>query len=569
MKFDFKALSQKPAEEHDGESSEMIAGQIALEKSMRGEELAPAGAIAMPGNTAEEGSATAGAVEQPTPTIAPTLADLLKASASQPDIEAKPGAQDASQAAEVTLQGDATQDADVAALAATLESAKAASEDQIAEEGAKQLVEAARLSLSAHYADDSRARSREIDQAREMEAEAYKKLGTVDVRRAGELVAIERAKITKDSQLQGSIRFDTKKYQAAGGQLAPEQKSAQVNLAEGVGKGAAAPKLDFSTLLRRSAGKISEAEMERAVPPVVTLAKAGMFSGGVMASEEDDVEVDQLVRAVQKKHDEFNAAGPKGGAAPQAAVGGAANVPAPQFATTIGGMAGRVAGEIVATPFIALSSAAKHLSQRFGGPLSALPAGPAGPRSSMIASTRNPSLANTLETITHWKCDRIEKAANDAINAASALTSTEEFVVWEDKVRAAAARDGRTPAELVSRMHEDADLADLKAGMDSLWAAHPDKVAAYRDAGDAFVRGINSVVKEFPNSDEQMQERVGTSISNVMEKTEMLPGFGAEQGEYNRKLAERIREIVRAIAEFIQRLTDRLTGKQSTPEMTV
>ena len=88
------------------------------------------------------------------------------------------------------------------------------SDERLATEGARQLVEAALMRLGADSSDDYEARNWEKEWARSMEDEAYKKLAAVHPRDARVAVAAERSKIL-DSQLQSSVRFDDDKHRSA------------------------------------------------------------------------------------------------------------------------------------------------------------------------------------------------------------------------------------------------------------------------------------------------------------------------------------------------------------------
>ena len=236
----------------------------------------------------------------------------------------------------------------------------------------------------------------------------------------------------------------------------------------------------------------------------------------------------------------------------------------------LGELAGQAIAGVVATPFIALSSAARHLAKRFNS-TGATPPAPAHAASSLAASKGALPLpmANTLETITDWKCERIEKAGEAVVKAADKLMGTEEFVTWENDVREIAVGNGVTPFDVVRQMHTAPELAPLKEKMDQLWERHPEKVKAYRSACDDFERNIRNVVKEFPNSDQDVKVRVTNAMKQIEEKTLALPGFGDKAGEYARGLAERVRELAKMIAEFVTNLMHRLGGKTRTSDLSM
>lgn len=238
---------------------------------------------------------------------------------------------------------------------------------------------------------------------------------------------------------------------------------------------------------------------------------------------------------------------------------------------SMGAATGRLLADVVASPFMALSSASRHLQQKFPGK-SAVPNGPrttAGSLSASMGAGLPMAVANTLENITDWKCERIEKAAREVHVTADALLGTEEFVMWVERVHAVATAKGVSPEEIVGRMHlkDDAELAPLKEGMDTLWKHHPDKIDAYRTACDVFEKNLGNVKKEFANSDERTKDRVTTAMTDAAEKTKHLPGYGEQDGEYIKTLAERIRLIAQQMAAFVQALLSRITGKKANPEM--
>lgn len=248
-------------------------------------------------------------------------------------------------------------------------------------------------------------------------------------------------------------------------------------------------------------------------------------------------------------------------------------------ATTIGNLVGRAVASAAATPFIALSSAKRHLSQRFANPVPAAPAGiiPAAPATAAYslqasASSGLPTeVAHTLEAITSWKCERIEKSALDVQHAAAAIMNTEAFAVWEDKLRSKANEIGKTPSQMVAALVEDwgrgDDSAGLKAGMDAIWASAPNEVQKYRTSCNDFERNIRNVIKEFVNSDDKIKERVTNAMKSVEEKTQTLPGYTENMGEYFRTMADRIRAMVKEIYEFVSALMAKVERKSTHSEL--
>ncbi|ALR05472.1 hypothetical protein XFPR_12040 (plasmid) [Xylella fastidiosa] len=98
--------------------------------------------------------------------------------------------------------------------------------EQMAKDGAKELTQAAKISLMASFSDDYQSRNREKDQASRLEEDAYRKLAAVDVAQANALVEVEREKIS-DELLKGSIRLNEAKLLANMRDLNPELYKAE------------------------------------------------------------------------------------------------------------------------------------------------------------------------------------------------------------------------------------------------------------------------------------------------------------------------------------------------------
>lgn len=235
---------------------------------------------------------------------------------------------------------------------------------------------------------------------------------------------------------------------------------------------------------------------------------------------------------------------------------------------TVGEMVGQMAARAIETPFIALSSAARHLKHRLQSARAATPMAPGGAAASLQASQGFP-MANTLETITDWKCERIEKTGSAVESAASALMETEEYQTWEEMVRKVASERSVDVSDIASRIQVDEELTGLKEQMDRLWWSHPEKVEAYRSACHDFERNIRNVVKEFPNSDEGIRDRITGAMDRVQAKSQTLPGFGDKPGEYERTMVERMRELAAMIAEFMQSLLRKVGVKTRSADATV
>jgi hypothetical protein len=227
---------------------------------------------------------------------------------------------------------------------------------------------------------------------------------------------------------------------------------------------------------------------------------------------------------------------------------------------------GNVAAGVITAPFYALSSAYRLLNKAVkpGAPQAAglpglSPSGQAGMMSSVMGGVGAPLAAT--EMISHWKCDKIEDAQRHVLQAADSLRSVDAFPVWEDAMLAEAGKRGVLPSDLVARMRNDPDLAPLKEQMTALWRDNPKEVAAYRQAAGDFEKHIKDVQRKYANSEPPIQKRVIDAMETVRENTADVPGFGRQEGEYTATLAERLRELARAIAEFVSNLLAKLQGR--------
>ncbi|MBR8427303.1 hypothetical protein [Burkholderia cenocepacia] len=251
----------------------------------------------------------------------------------------------------------------------------------------------------------------------------------------------------------------------------------------------------------------------------------------------------------------------------RAAAVGAAAVPA--AAQTVGDVVGQGIAGVVAAPFLAMTSAHRHLRQRFSA--QPAPDKAAGAQSSAALSAGVPLAALArLEKISTWKCDQIEKSANAVLTAADGLRGVDGFVVWEDGVTKEANKRGVSPSEIIVQMRHDADLAPLREQMTALWRDNPAAVAAYRRESDVFEKHLKDVREKFANSDETVRSRVTEAMKGVETQTSDLPGFGTNEGEYTATLGERVREMARAMIALLEALVARLTGKapaDSAPEI--
>jgi hypothetical protein len=233
-------------------------------------------------------------------------------------------------------------------------------------------------------------------------------------------------------------------------------------------------------------------------------------------------------------------------------------------AHTVGNAAGGLLAGALSVPFIGLTSAYKHLKQTFGArPDAKVVGGPA------LGEKGAPpvSLLNSQEKITAWKCDRIEKMGRNVLASMEGIRNLDGFPVWEEMLLDRASKTGKAPGELVANMASSPDLADLKDKMSEIWAQNPEKIADYRAACSEFERNVQNVVKEFPNSEESIKQRVTSSMNDVVGKSSTMPGFGDQVGEYGATIAERIRLLVAQIQEFVRSLLAKITGKSDSPEL--
>jgi hypothetical protein len=238
---------------------------------------------------------------------------------------------------------------------------------------------------------------------------------------------------------------------------------------------------------------------------------------------------------------------------------------APQQVVTASGGAiaeslGHIAAGVVAAPFVALTHAARLLSQR------AKPAAQtsSAPATGLMASALGGVPMATTEMISNWKCDKIEETRNDVLVKAEAIRELDAFVVWEDAVLREAHKRGSLPQDVINQMRLDPNLAPLREQMTALWRDHPKVVDDYRRAADTFEKHIKDVQKKYANSDLPIQRRVLEAMENVRENVNDLPGYGKEEGEYTATLAERLRELARVLAEFVNSLLNRLRGRAVT-----
>lgn len=333
----------------------------------------------------------------------------------------------------------------------------------------------------------------------------------------------------------------------------------------------------LDSLMRLAAGQATVDEVKIVAPTTKQVSASAFQALGARQAldPETEAELDDLARALadapgsMAPAEEAPRGAARGAAAPAQGQAGSSVPMVGGAAAQFGEIAGQALATVIATPFVALTSAARHLKTLVKAGTAA-PATPANAAGSLQASKGLPfPMMSTLETITDWKCERIEKAAEAVEKAASALMGTEEFVTWEDNVRGVAAERGESAADVVRNMHHDPALAPVKDKMDRLWQTHGDKVAAYRNACDDFERNIRNVVKEYPNSDDGVKRRVADAMGRVETKTEGLPGYGDKFGEYTKALADRVRELAQMIADFVSSLMRRMGGRTRDSDLTM
>jgi hypothetical protein len=346
---------------------------------------------------------------------------------------------------------------------------------------------------------------------------------------------------------------------------------------------------ELDQLLLYASGQLPKAELnlsEAQAPAATAFATVPVFKPKMLAAA-DDSDLNDLVAAIRlpsasngqaddrvagAAQDDSLSVERQRQAPPQQAPAGAAMAPmmaaagAPgmrgQYAggtNEVAELAGRAIANALSTPFLALSAASRHLSDRFGAKSKQSGMSPVAPKlasqslTAMLARKPSP-LIERLEEITDWKLGRIERAKQSVLTTAKGLMETDEFVVWDDAVRVKAAEFSVTPAEIVGAMGSDERLDDIKDRMNALWQAHPDKVAAYREASGDFERNIRGVVDEYGNSDPKTRERVADAMDAVVVGTGNLPGFGEREGEYLKALAERIRALVEMIQSLLHKV---------------
>lgn len=422
------------------------------------------------------------------------------------------------------------------------------SANDIASEGAKQLIEAAGLLLNASYADQSESRSAETAQAKALEAEAYNKLATVSPEQAKALVEAELAKIN-DGQLRTGVEYSLSKF------LSTEPDKIATPIAE---------ESELSRLMRFASGQADESTVKIDAP------KESLSS--TFSPVEAAAHLDELLAVMQDA--------PLPETLPGQAV--IQNTPTPQLSAaaeqkvmagrpvmhapaTLGELAGQAIASAIATPFLALSSAGRHLMDAVRSPAPITP----DPRASLLASRGViPPAARVLSPISDYKCERIESLRDEVIKASNELRATPEFLVFQEKLAEKANELSLKNTEILYNL-SDARFNELKERMDFISESYSDIVARYRTASNAFEKHLRAVIDQFPNSSESIRERVEHSLNRVMEAVQSIPGFGERAGEYTRPLTDRLQEVWVAFTEALKRFFNVNQNTSRSPDLVV
>jgi uncharacterized protein Yka (UPF0111/DUF47 family) len=272
----------------------------------------------------------------------------------------------------------------------------------------------------------------------------------------------------------------------------------------------------------------------------------------------------QVKKATAAAKDPAEAAQQAGAAAPAQA--GQAQVASPNVSGVSTGAAavGALAAAAISAPFMAFASASRSLKQTLGSKKPTPSALPSTPAALMRA------MAETLPSITNWKCERIEKAGQEVRQAFDSLVNNDAFQAWAQNVSEVADFHEMTKAQVISELPKSEKFATLREELNGFWAKNTNTVDAYRRACNDFERNIADVRKEYPNSDAGVRDRVLSAMKDVADLTETIPGFGDKVGTYRQSLAERVRLIAEAIQQFIETLVNKTSGQsESTNEMTV
>ncbi|WP_454727849.1 MULTISPECIES: hypothetical protein [Cupriavidus] len=239
----------------------------------------------------------------------------------------------------------------------------------------------------------------------------------------------------------------------------------------------------------------------------------------------------------------------------------------------VGGALVDLAGRAIASPFLALSSAMRHLKQtgrQVGLDLDKNAPAPA-PTPEPLSVSQASALYSSGKFITDWKCGRIEAGQRIVKETADRLRATDDFAVWEDKLQSLV-HARRVPVEQavreMSRDTSDPELLALREGMTDLWRRHPSLVGEYQEACGVFANHIKNITKDYAGSTEDIRQRVSAAITNVVDDTVNLPGFGEDLGEYTRTMAERMREQLELMLQLLQRLLGKVGLSHAGSELT-
>lgn len=219
----------------------------------------------------------------------------------------------------------------------------------------------------------------------------------------------------------------------------------------------------------------------------------------------------------------------------------------PMMSGTVGDrLSSEIAG-VLTMPFTVLSTASRHLARGVGHGVS-------------VAANK---IHVERTTVSPRRLARIEQAEAAVAEAAYAMKKTPEFVVAEDAATQASKRLGMSVGDVIGRMGHDPDLAAVKERYDRLWSNCPDQVSKYRSASKNWDDAVSGLESRFAGSDSSTKARINSSMSTVAKQASGLPGFGEQQGEYIKGLAERVRELAERISSLISALVQRVSSGAS------
>jgi hypothetical protein len=349
---------------------------------------------------------------------------------------------------------------------------------------------------------------------------------------------------------------------AEGGAVRPEEGDEVAGAKSGIA--------DLANLAALAAGKVKKEDVKLESPQMA--AANSILRGPRRDEAQSAADLDSLIRAApgpraaargssNESSTASAAASEQASPAAKPAIAATGAVAVPQAAQTVGDVIGQGIAGVMALPFLAATSARRHLQQKFGATASLAPP---ESRSAGLASGLPLAAYGTLERINSRKVETIEKSLKTLLSAAEAVRGIDGFPVWEDSVQKEANKRNVSPAQIVETMRSDVELAPLREQMTALWRENLATIENYRREADAFEKHIKDVKDKYTNSDEQTRERLLDAMKEVELKTGDLPGFDRQEGEYTATLAERIRGMIRAMVALVQAVMSRLTGGQKT-----